>query len=80
VDKPLSDRRPPDLVMLWWVVVGACLASVGQFLLIAQRPTLASALGVGNPIVGLFVLWAFAVAVQAAAWLIWTTVTRFRGD
>jgi hypothetical protein len=68
--------RPSDFRIGWWFVSGAVVASVGHFLLQAQRPTIAATLGVGYPIVGLFVLWAIVVVVQASAWWAWSLIRR----
>ena len=56
--------RPSEFVIDWRIVSGAVGASLGHFVLRAQRPTVATALGLGSPLVGLFVLWALLIGFK----------------
>jgi hypothetical protein len=67
-------RRPSHAAIDRWLVVGAVGASLGHVFLRLERPAVAARLGLGDPILSLFVLWALAVAFQAACWWAWSVI------
>lgn len=69
-------RRPSPAVLDSWAVVGAVFASLAHAALRFQRPALSARLGLGYPLLSLFVLWAAAIALQAACWWVWSTVRK----
>ena len=71
-------RRPDNLVIDLWLVVGAVVATLGHAVLRFQQPEVAVRLGFGYPLVSLFVLWVLAVAIQASCWRVWTAMTARR--
>ena len=69
-------RRPRDVVIDWWLVLAACVASIGTAVTGFDHPNRVTLIGIGNPVIRALVIWVLAVGVQAAAWFAWTTTRR----
>jgi len=68
--------RPTHHTLDSWLVVGACVASIGNFVLRDDGASPLTRIGFENPIVRVLALWLVAVATQFVGWYVWRTIRR----